>query len=61
MMPYGQQTQELTITVFPFSQVVLAISLVVSTLLETTLSSGVLLSTTPATPGSASCPPAMTM
>ena len=53
MMPYGQQTQELTITVFPVSQVVLAVAIVVSTILETTLISGVLLSSTTTTPGSA--------
>ena len=61
MMPYGQQTQELTITVFPFSQVVIAVAVVVSTVLEASLSSGVLLSSSATTPGSATCTTAMAM
>ena len=41
--------------VFQLSQVVIALSMVVSTILETLLSSGVLLSTTTASPGTATC------
>ncbi len=53
MMPYGQQTQELTITAFPLSQVVIAITMVVSTILGPSLSSGVLLRAAAASPGTA--------
>ena len=61
MMPYGQQTQELTITAFPLSQVVVAMAVVVSTVLETVLSSAVLLRTAAPTPGAASCTAALAM
>ena len=62
-MPYGQQTQELIQAAFPLSQVVLVVALVVSTVLETTLSSGVLPWTSAAatTPIAAAWPPTMAM
>ncbi len=41
--------------VFPFSQVVFVLTVVVSTILETSLSSGVLPSTALTTPGTAAC------
>ena len=46
---------------FQVSQVVIAITMVVSPLLETMLSSGVLLRTPAVTPGSASCTTPMAM
>ena len=53
MMSYGQQTQELTITAFPLSQVVIALTMVVSAVLASTLSSGVLPRPPATTPGPA--------
>ena len=61
MMSYGQQTQELFPAAFPRSQVVLVLMMVVSAILETTLSSGVLPRTTAATPGAAACTPTVAM
>ena len=43
IQPCGQQTQELTITAFPLSQVAIVMSMVVSPILGAPLSSGVLM------------------
>jgi hypothetical protein len=55
MMLYGRQTQELTISAFPLSQVVIVVAMVVSAVLQTTLSSLVRLRTAPPTPLPAAC------
>jgi hypothetical protein len=47
--------------VFPLSQVVFALALVVSAVLETKLNSGVLLMTTPTPPSAANCNSAMAL
>jgi len=61
MMPYGQQTQELIQAAFLLSQLVIAITMVLSSILETTLSSGVLLSSTPPSPCTAPCTSTLAM
>ena len=53
--------EQTTQVAFPLSRVVIAIAMVVSPVLETLLSSGVLLRATTATPGAAACTPAMAL
>ena len=57
MMPYFHQTQELTISAFPLSQVVIAIAMVVSSVVVTGLISGLLpsLSSPPPMPMFTAC------